>query len=348
MKFFAASRLIASVAVVSAHNAQVLSSSQSHRLHQARSLCSRDVHCILNKEATEGPFYIPRPLIRSNLTEDRVGVPLNLKINVVDVTKCEPAKDVWVDIWHADAHGEYSGWASGDAVAPSMGGLGFLHRALDGQPDHGPPNHGPPDHGPPGHGPPPPGRGGSHTPPETSRWLRGVSRTDKTGLATFDTIMPAWYAGRTTHIHIRLHTGNTTTEDGMLVGEGNVAHTGQLFFADELVLELAKYEEPYKTHAETLPPKLNQDDGIYMHSDGQEQLVTVERFTGIIMGSVTVGIDPTADHHEDKGTPGRHLDLATIAIGVAAVCAVLLLAFFALRWFRNRRTTGYIALPTDE
>lgn len=348
--------VIASIAAVSAHNPKVLGPSQGHHLHRVRSLCSRDVHCILTHEATEGPFYIPDPLIRSNITEDRIGVPLNLQINVLDVTKCEPAKNVWVDIWHADAVGEYSGWATGDApfTLTDMPGI-FTRDASksfdhDGPPHDGHPHDGPPHDGPPRHGPPP----FSHTPPESSRWLRGVAQTDDAGLATFDTVMPAWYAGRTTHIHIRIHTGNTTIEDGMLMGEGRVAHTGQLYFADELVLELAKTAEPYRTHARTLTPKLNEDDGIYMHSDGQEQLITVKKDSGIFMGTVTVGVDPSADHHRDEGMPGgtrgphRHGIVWNAIVGVLAICIVLLVGYIGMGWYRNRRTGGYIALPTDE
>lgn len=35
-------------------------------------------------------------------------------------------------------------------------------------------------------------------------FLRGVQVTDASGQATFDTIYPGWYTGRTTHIHVRI------------------------------------------------------------------------------------------------------------------------------------------------
>ena len=35
-------------------------------------------------------------------------------------------------------------------------------------------------------------------------WLRGYQLTDSNGLATFTTIIPGWYEGRTTHIHLRV------------------------------------------------------------------------------------------------------------------------------------------------
>ena len=52
--------------------------------------------------------------------------------------------------------------------------------------------------------------------------MRGIQRTDATGLAIFKTVYPGWYPGRTVHIHVKVHVG------------GSVVHTGQLFFPDAL------------------------------------------------------------------------------------------------------------------
>src|SRR4051794_29166463 len=49
----------------------------------------------------------------------------------------------------------------------------------------------------------------------TGTFLRGVQRTDRNGLAVFDTIYPGWYHGRAVHIHVKVHVA------------GNVVHTGQ-------------------------------------------------------------------------------------------------------------------------
>ena len=52
--------------------------------------------------------------------------------------------------------------------------------------------------------------------------MRGIQRTDKTGLARFRSVYPGWYQGRTVHIHVKVHVA------------GNVVHTGQLYFPDSL------------------------------------------------------------------------------------------------------------------
>ena len=46
--------------------------------------------------------------MRSDIREDREGVPLRLAIRIRGAPKCEPIKDAVVDIWHCDATGSYS------------------------------------------------------------------------------------------------------------------------------------------------------------------------------------------------------------------------------------------------
>lgn len=72
--------------------------------------------CLVMPETTEGPFYFDPDLARSDITEDRKGVPLDMAIQVVDAA-CAPIPDARVDIWHCDAEGNYSGYrqnAGGD------------------------------------------------------------------------------------------------------------------------------------------------------------------------------------------------------------------------------------------
>jgi protocatechuate 3,4-dioxygenase beta subunit len=64
--------------------------------------------CKLTPEVTEGPFYVALDKIRRDITEGRPGVPLTLKIRVIDVKRCAPIHSAAVDIWHCDAGGLYS------------------------------------------------------------------------------------------------------------------------------------------------------------------------------------------------------------------------------------------------
>ena len=54
------------------------------------------------------------------------------------------------------------------------------------------------------------------------RFLRGTQVTDAAGRATFDSIYPGWYRGRTTHVHIKVHLTSTT------------GFTSQMYFPDTI------------------------------------------------------------------------------------------------------------------
>src|SRR5919201_6708553 len=72
-------------------------------------VASGAVTCVLTPEQTEGPFYIPNERVRRNITEGKRGVPLTLRVVVVDASTCRPIKGAAVDVWHCDAVGAYSG-----------------------------------------------------------------------------------------------------------------------------------------------------------------------------------------------------------------------------------------------
>ena len=67
--------------------------------------------CVLTPQATEGPYYFDTNQVRRNIVEDRVGAPLRMAVRVMRVDDgCAPLKDAFVDIWHTDAGGVYSGY----------------------------------------------------------------------------------------------------------------------------------------------------------------------------------------------------------------------------------------------
>jgi protocatechuate 3,4-dioxygenase beta subunit len=67
------------------------------------------VSCVLTPEQTEGPYFLEGDKVRRNVTEGKPGVPLRLRLTVLDVSTCRPIPSVAVDIWHCDAAGVYSG-----------------------------------------------------------------------------------------------------------------------------------------------------------------------------------------------------------------------------------------------
>jgi protocatechuate 3,4-dioxygenase beta subunit len=66
--------------------------------------------CTLTREMTEGPYYVDGQFVRSNIRENKTGIPFQLTLTVVDDDTCVPINNALVEIWHADMLGEYSGF----------------------------------------------------------------------------------------------------------------------------------------------------------------------------------------------------------------------------------------------
>lgn len=95
------------------------------------------------------------------------------------------------------------------------------------------------------------------------KFLRGYQSTDNSGRATFRTIYPGWYQGRTVHIHFTIRTNPSS----------RTAHefTSQIYFDDSLndsILSKAPYAKPGQRMR-------NEQDGIFR--DGGSQLILALR-----------------------------------------------------------------------
>jgi protocatechuate 3,4-dioxygenase beta subunit len=86
-------------------------------------VASGAVSCMLTPEQTEGPYYIAGEKLRRDITEGKAGVPLLLRLKVVDAATCRPIKGAAVDVWHADALGVYSGFGAGSRSRTFMRGI---------------------------------------------------------------------------------------------------------------------------------------------------------------------------------------------------------------------------------
>jgi len=183
---------------------------------------SAAVPCVLTPEQTEGPYYIASEPFRSDVTEDRVGLPLVLHLRVLDATTCKRIEGATVEIWHCDAGGNYSGFSSGS----------------------------------------------------DRTFLRGQQTTNGAGRATFETIYPGWYMGRTTHIHVKVHVG------------GTVVHTGQLYFNDAIT-DAVYAKAPYTAHGAR--DTTNATDGIYAGGGARSTLRLRKREQGY-RGKMVLGV----------------------------------------------------------
>ncbi|WP_347908564.1 intradiol ring-cleavage dioxygenase [Pseudomonas grandcourensis] len=148
---------------------------------------------LLSPEQIAGPYFRNPKLIRRNISEGAEGVPLVLRLTIVDAMTGEPVPDALVDIWHCNARGAYSGWSKiNPDVEVDTGDIGAVPRTDD------------------------------------DTYLRGGQFTDKSGIVRFTSIYPGFYAGRALHIHVavRITAGNNYLQ------ERHVAWVGQLYLPE--------------------------------------------------------------------------------------------------------------------
>lgn len=215
----------------------------------------------LMTSVTEGPYYLDGALVRKDITEGKSGVPLTLRLTVVDATDgCTPVKGAAVEIWHCDAWGYYSGYTTanpgGSAPAESEDGS----TAND------------------------------------ATYLRGYQIANANGVVKFETIFPGWYTPRTCHIHVKVHTGGEK-EDGTYEG-GKVNYTGQFFFDDEIAQEIFTLE-PYSQHSGSYTTLDN--DMVYDGGGAASGLLTLKPVKKAdpskgYKGFLTLGIDPDTEN----------------------------------------------------
>ena len=106
-------------------------------------------------------------------------------------------------------------------------------------------------------------------------FLRGIQKTDAKGIATFQTVYPGWYPGRTVHIHVKVHLG------------GNVVHTGQLYFPDTLTDSLYQ-KAPYRNRPGR--DTRNANDRVYFNG-GKNSMLSVRRSGAAgYVGTITMGV----------------------------------------------------------
>lgn len=207
--------------------------------------------CTLVPSETQGPFpSLPSGdsmYWRSNLIDGQAGVQLDFTIQVNGIGNCGVLQGARVDVWHCNADGYYSHYATG--------GTNNGHSGAN----------------------PPSGNNA------TLIYCRGTQVTNTAGQVTFTSIFPGWYPGRTCHIHFAVYTGGTA---GSSAG-WTLNRVSQFTFpiAAKNALYVDPANEPYNNYG--ADPLLPDNDNVFSSPSGQWSLWQLGSLVGTAPGPYT-------------------------------------------------------------
>ena len=144
---------------------------------------ARAAVCTLRPEPAEGPYYLPLGMVRRDITEGIAGVPLMLRVRIVDAATGKAVQGAVLDIRHCAATGAAPRVRPIEVVdVPWAAALPQPRTAAD----------------------------------DGRKFLRGVQMSDAEGDVQFRTVFPGWCPGRSIHIHAKVYVGGQVTHTGRL------------------------------------------------------------------------------------------------------------------------------------
>jgi protocatechuate 3,4-dioxygenase beta subunit len=130
----------------------------------------------------------------------------------------------------------------------------------------------------------------------SDQWLRAYQVTDSAGHVTFQTIIPGWYSGRTTHIHLRVRSSysdaSSTTDE---------SNTTQCFFDQTFIDMLYTTVAPYSARGAN--PTTNAGDHVFAgETNGANVLALTGDTPNGFAASLTIRLPITSTY--DAATAG--------------------------------------------
>ncbi|KAK8093132.1 uncharacterized protein PG998_014533 [Apiospora kogelbergensis] len=209
----------------------------------ATTIFSGNNSCVLTPEVTQGPYLcmaltqlidVGGEYVRRNVIDKQEGVNMIVDYQVIDVDTCEPVPNVYLEMWHCNSTGVYSGVvANGNGDSSDTSNL-------------------------------------------DKTFLRGIQKTDKDGVAQFETLFPGHYTSRATHIHLLVHTNAKQYCNGTLGNNATASHVGQGFF-DQNLIAAVEATAPYNVNTQELTT--NADDSILSEEAATEGADPMHEYT---------------------------------------------------------------------
>ncbi|GAB9473811.1 hypothetical protein Gpo141_00010957 [Globisporangium polare] len=72
-------------------------------------LFGSEPQCFLEPQVIEGLYYISGELLRMDIREKQAGVEFYADLQFIDVNTCQPVPELYIDFWHCNSTGVYSG-----------------------------------------------------------------------------------------------------------------------------------------------------------------------------------------------------------------------------------------------
>lgn len=250
----------------------------------ARRSSNKDSTALVTPEVTQGPYHVLGEIVRQNMTEGQAGVPLEISIDFIDVTTCEPVKNYWIDMWQCNSTGQYAHYG-----AITVGGGGDFPSGPDPATTTLGPYSGVDD---------PAVADFLNTPTvDNDTFLRAIYPTDERGHLRAYTVFPGWYSGRAQHFHIKVYAEGYIAENGTFVANSSATHTGQFFF-DADTLDAVRRTNPYNTNLIPWNESVaNENDQWYPYQSATgydaEMAITWlgHRLEDGLIGSITVAVN---------------------------------------------------------
>lgn len=123
-------------------------------------------------------------------------------------------------------------------------------------------------------------------------YLRGTQISNADGMATFDSVYPGWYPGRTPHIHVKVFLDTKT-----LV-------TGQIYFPDDVSKKIYATREPYSLRP--TPDTTNDTDFIFAEGqrEGGGTVLSVNEEGEKVVAALLIAVDKTGAAAHAGGVRG--------------------------------------------
>jgi protocatechuate 3,4-dioxygenase beta subunit len=200
-------------------------------------------------------------MIRSDISEDQIGVPLYLDIQLVDTSTCLPVPAVFMDIWHCNSTGVYSG------VTAKSNGNGNDTTNLEATFL----------------------RGIQQTDINGVAQFQSIFPGHYTGRATHIHVLAHNTNDTTIRTNGTLLSGNFTA---------HASHSGQIFFDQDLISQV-EATASYKDNQQVLTT--NAEDYLFFEEAAgmdpvMEYVLLGDDITDGIMAWISIGIDPTTDN----------------------------------------------------